>query len=190
MSNYIDYIDYSSSESDFDLDSIIGDDINDVYYDNFEISNILDEIVLEQGVTNIIMDYKLDMDDVNIIEKNNNNWVKICESNEIGEYFIEKYIDKIYWDVICEKQYLSEDFILRHSSKINYLSLVEKGNIEHFSNHFYKTHIMPKYDEEYEERRECEEALQQSLRDYDNNVSDDYFDDMDDWVYYNGHTDI
>lgn len=168
----------------FDLDY----DSSDELTNDSKIANMLDNIVFETGVSDIIMSYKIEMDDVVIIEKYNKDWMKISDCDEIDEYFMEKYIDNLYWYNISKSQILSENFILNHPYNINYLMLVEKGNIEHISDEFYKKHILEKYNEEYEDRQECEEEMQrmfeQEVSMSDPRFSDDYFDDMTDWMTY------
>lgn len=175
-------LDYDSEfDSEFDSDST----------NDSKIANMLDDIVFETGVSDIIMSYKIEMDDVAIIEKYDNDWVKISNCNEIDEYFMEKYIDNLYWYNISESQILSENFILNHPHSINYLILVEKGKIEQFSDEFFEEYILEQYNEKFEERQECEEEMQRMFDEEvtmsDPRFCDDHFDDMSDWMIYNGY---
>jgi len=42
---------------------------------------------------------------------------------QISESFIEKYQDKIYWDLISEYQKLSESFIKKFKDKVNWINI-------------------------------------------------------------------
>ena len=161
----------------FDLDYDSEEDFEESQLN--EIIEIIDVIVFEKGITDIIIDYKIEVEEAYIIEKNNNDWYKISKNEKLNEDFMNKYSDKLFWHEISKSQKLSENFITKYYNKIFIIPLMESGKIEHFTDNFYKM-----LDERYEmEKQELIEAQEAAMN------MDDYFteEDMDEWRYYNNY---
>ena len=84
-----------------------------------KLRNILLDEVCENGIVDIILEYKKYTDWVNLIDINNNNWDNISKL-DLSEEFIRTYNDKVNWEIICEKHILSEDFMREQHDYIIY----------------------------------------------------------------------
>ncbi len=71
-------------------------------------------------ITDIIIDNVKELLYYDIINKYNNNWIKISNHMYLSEEFIEKFQNKVNWICISCEQELSEEFIEKFKYKVNW----------------------------------------------------------------------
>lgn len=89
---------------------------------NTVILNIITDIVKEEGISKLILNYKKRLEWVELILEytydNKIDWSILSKKQELSEDFIHEYKDKLNWLYICIYQTLSESFIENHKHYI------------------------------------------------------------------------
>ena len=100
--------------------------------------NIIRNIVEEEGLAKLILDYKKRFEWVEIIKKYTNgdlltNWHLLTKNVELSEEFIHEFKDDINWVYICIYQTISERFIEEHKSYIHWIYISKHQRLtQHF----------------------------------------------------------
>jgi hypothetical protein len=129
-------------------------------HDDLYIRYMLNKNVDERAITDIILNYKNEMDYLEIIQYYYGNWRDISKSKHINNDFIRKYRDKIDWFTLCFHHKLDDSIIMQFSHKLGWENICRyqslstefiKRNIEHIDFNLILRHqiLSPEFIKEY-----------------------------------------